>query len=223
MNLATSKRIALTVGAAALCIGIGAPALACPPNPSSISAVQNAAAHKPKITEAEALARQQAWVDSFVAHAQAVLDKVAAKVAADPDLTAAKKTAISAKLVQAQGVLATLKEKADAATTLDALHDAVRDAIMTWRSDLAAATAMRMHKENQSEHHKDTRALLAAAVKARHEHARFDAAAVQHARDVAARFGRNGDFRGYHWGRSNGHRFHNHHHGGGFGGHHQHG
>lgn len=222
MNLGTSKRIALTVGAAALCIGIGAPALACPPNPSSISAVQNAAAHKPKVSEADALAHQQAWVDSFVAHAQAVLDKVAAKVAADPDLTAAKKTAISTKLVQAEGVLATLKEKADAATTLDALHDAVRDAIMTWRSDLAAATAMRMHKKNQSEHHKDARALLAAAIKARHDRAGVDAAAVQHARDLAARFG-HGDFRGYHWGggwNGNGHRFHHH---GGFGGHRHHG
>jgi hypothetical protein len=187
--------------------------------------VQNVAAHKPKMTEAEALARQQAWVDSFVAHAQAVLDKVAAKVAADPDLTSAKKTAISAKLVQAEGVLATLKEKADSATTLDALHDAVRDAIMTWRSDLAAAAAMRAHKV---EHHKDARALLAAAIKARHDHGRFDAAAVQHARDVAARFGRDGrfgDFRGNHWGGGwNGHRFHHHlHHGGGVGGHHHHG
>jgi vancomycin resistance protein YoaR len=207
-----SKRIAITTGVAALCIAVGAPAVACPPAPSSAIAADSVSAHKTASTPAEILARQQAWIDNFVDSAQAHLDAVAAKVAADPDISATKKVAIDAKLMQAEAALASLKAKADAATTLDELHSVVRDAILAWRSSLAIRLPARVHhKAVQRAVHRDTSSAI-------------DAAAVQRARSVIVHSGYHGYF-GRHrgdWG-SGWRGYWQHHRGGaGFGGYHHH-
>jgi len=114
------SKIAVAGAAASLCFATAAPALA---HGTSTSTDPN------HTKSAPTLAQQQAWLDSYIAKAQQRLQAFAAKVAADPNLTAAQKADWAAKIAAKQAALDKFKSAVDAATTTDELHAAVKAAM----------------------------------------------------------------------------------------------
>ena len=106
-------RIAMAVGIAALCIGVAAPAAtACPPGGSDVATASAAEQMLPSVAEA------QGFFDRFIANRLDWLAAMSAKVAADPDLSAAKKAKIEAAIQQEQAALTELKAQIDSATSV---------------------------------------------------------------------------------------------------------
>ena len=108
--------------AAALCLGTAVPASA---HSLGSSSDRDAA----KTTSAPTVAQLQAWVDSFIAKRQQQLSAFASKIAADPKLTDAQQADFAAKLAKQQSVLSNLKNAVDSASTVEAVHQAIRSAM----------------------------------------------------------------------------------------------
>lgn len=114
-------RIAVLSTAAAVCLGTAVPA--------SAHELGGTAGSGSKTSSAPTLAQEQAWIDSFIAKRQQQLAAFAAKLAADPKLTDAQKADFAAKIAKQQTALSNLKSAVDAATSTDALHQALRSAM----------------------------------------------------------------------------------------------
>lgn len=122
MRNASLTRIAVLSTAAALCLGTAVPASA---HSLGSSSDRDAA----KTTSAPTVAQLQAWVDSFIAKRQQQLSAFASKIAADPKLTDAQQADFAAKLAKQQSVLSNLKNAVDSASTVEAVHQAIRSAM----------------------------------------------------------------------------------------------
>ncbi|HEX4729473.1 MAG TPA: hypothetical protein VH298_16815 [Jatrophihabitans sp.] len=114
-------RIAVLSTAAAVCLGTAVPASAHSLGGSSGSGT--------KTTSAPTLAQEQAWIDSFIAKRKQQLAGFASKIAADPKLTDAQKADFAAKIAKQQAALSNLKSAVDAATSVAAVHQALRSAM----------------------------------------------------------------------------------------------
>lgn len=121
MNTAMLTRTAVLGAGAALCLGVSAPALAHTEAGSTSSGTTT--------TQRPTLAQEQAWIDNLVTHRQQGLGQFAARVAADPRLTAAQKAAAAAMVAKAQAALFALKARVDAATSTGQVHEIVAAAL----------------------------------------------------------------------------------------------
>jgi hypothetical protein len=137
MNTARVTRFAVTGGAAALCFGVAAPAVACTVGgtgaaPASAQTRQIAAQRATPPT----LAQEQAWIDGLVAHRTAWLDRVADLVSGNSNLTADQQSAALAWIARAKAQLAQLQSQVDAATSTAQVHDILaaqaRDLVGGW-------------------------------------------------------------------------------------------
>lgn len=113
-------RIAVLSTAAAVCLGIAVPASAHELGGTAGSGTR---------TSAPTLAQEQAWIDGFIAKRQQQLTDFAAKIAADSKLTDAQKADFAAKIAKQQAALSNLKSAVDAATSVAAVHQALRSAM----------------------------------------------------------------------------------------------
>jgi hypothetical protein len=120
-------KIAITSGAAVLCLGVAAPsvAYACAGTDNAVHPATAAAAQ----FSAPTLQQEQAWIDSFVSHRTAWLDHLSAVVSADPNLTADQQSAALASIAKAKTALTDLKSAVDAATSTAQVHDIVKAAL----------------------------------------------------------------------------------------------
>ena len=129
MNTNRLTRIAVTSGAAVLCFGVAAPAVA----HTGAAATGKDGTGKDGATVQQlptpTLQQEQAWIDSFVAHRTAWLDHLSAVVSADNYLSDAQKTTMLDGIAKAKDALAALKSAVDAATSTDQVHQIVSQAL----------------------------------------------------------------------------------------------
>ncbi len=124
MNRTRMSRIGIASGAAVLCFGVTAPALA--HGTVGTAGTDSAATHPlPEPT----LAQEQAWIDSFVSHRTAWLNHLAAAARADTYLTAAQRVAALASVGKAETALQQFKASVDAATSKAQLRQLVASAL----------------------------------------------------------------------------------------------
>jgi hypothetical protein len=114
-------RIAVLSTAAAVCLGTAVPA--------SAHSLGGTTGSSNKTTSAPNLAQEQAWIDSFIAKRQQQLASFASKIAADSKLTDAQKADFAGKIAKQQAALGNLKSAVDAATSVTAVHQALRSAM----------------------------------------------------------------------------------------------
>ena len=126
MNTNRLTRIAVTSGAAVLCFGVAAPAVA-HTGAGATGKDGSTVQQLPTPT----LQQEQAWIDSFVAHRTAWLDHLSAVVGADNYLSDAQKTTMLDGIAKAKDALAALKSAVDAATSTDQVHQIVSQALAT--------------------------------------------------------------------------------------------
>lgn len=137
MNTARVTRLAVTSGAAALCFGVAAPAVACTVGGSG-TAPATAEAHQIKAQQATppTLAQEQAWVDSLVAHRTAWLGRLTDLVSGNSHLTADQQGAALDWIAKAKAELTQLQSQVDAATSTAQVHDILaaqaQDLAATW-------------------------------------------------------------------------------------------
>ena len=115
-------RIAVLSTAAAVCLGTAVPASA-----HSLGGSSNGTGSK--TTSAPTLAQEQAWIDGFIARRQQQLAAFANKISTDSKLTDAQKADFATKIAKQQAALSNLKSAVDAATSLAAVHQAIRAAM----------------------------------------------------------------------------------------------
>jgi hypothetical protein len=116
VNSSRIKALALTGVAAALCFGLNGPARA----HVAPSAGEPAAEHTFALPS---LSQVQGYLDAVITHRVERLDAFAAKVAADPRLTAEQKSAFAARIAQVRQHLVDLMAAIDAATTTAQVHE----------------------------------------------------------------------------------------------------
>jgi len=114
-------RIAVLSTAAAVCLGTAVPA--------SAHSLGGTTGSGSRTTSAPTLAQEQAWIDSFIAKRQQQLAGFASRIAADPKLTDAQRAELAAKIAKQQAALSNLKSAVDAATSVAAVHQALRSAM----------------------------------------------------------------------------------------------
>jgi hypothetical protein len=114
-------RIAVLSTAATVCLGTAVPA--------SAHSLGGSTGSGSRITSVPTLAQEQAWIDSFIAKRQQQLAAFASRIAAEGKLTDAQKADFAAKIAKQQAALSSLKSAVDGATTVTAVHQALRSAI----------------------------------------------------------------------------------------------
>lgn len=114
-------RIAVLSTAAAVCLGTAVPASA-----HSLGGTTGSGSNT---SSAPTLAQEQAWIDSFIAKRQQQLAAFASKVANDPKLTDAQQADFATKIARQQAALSNLRSAVDAATSVTAVHQALRSAM----------------------------------------------------------------------------------------------
>lgn len=114
-------RIAVLSTAAAVCLGTAVPA--------SAHSLGGTTGSGSRTTSAPTLAQEQAWINGFIGKRQQQLAAFASRVAADPTLTDVQKADLAAKIVKQQAALSNLKSAVDAATSVTAVHQALRSAM----------------------------------------------------------------------------------------------
>jgi hypothetical protein len=115
-------RIILTGAAAALCVGVASPAVACPIGPDGDAGAAVAAQKLRTVT----LAEEKARIDTVLSRRLDELAALAARVAADPRLNDAQKAAFAARVAKLQAALEQLQAAVDAATSTAELRDILR-------------------------------------------------------------------------------------------------
>lgn len=122
MNSHKITKYAVTGAATALCVGLAAPVVA----HASDSGQPTPAAVVHSVPSQLTLQQEQAFVDQLVTQRLAQLDAAAAKVAANPSLTSAQKSAYTAELTQIRERLLSIKAEVDAATSPNQIGEIVR-------------------------------------------------------------------------------------------------
>jgi hypothetical protein len=122
-------RIAITSGAAVLCLGVAAPSVAYACTGGGTSSAARPASAAAQQFSAPTLQQEHAWIDSFVAHRTAWLDHLSAVVSADPELSADQQARALDSIAQAESALSDLQAAVDAATSTDQVHDIVKAAL----------------------------------------------------------------------------------------------
>jgi hypothetical protein len=123
-------RITVTGGTAAMCLALAAPAMACMPGPGGQpgNAVTTAA------TATQDLAQKKAMIEQFIANRVQQVQHAAAQAAADPQLSAAQKSAFATQAGDVVAALSSLSDEVSAAATPAELQ-----------ADLANAAALFPH------------------------------------------------------------------------------
>jgi len=135
MNTARVTRLAVTSGAAALCFGVAAPAVACTVGAGTTSATAEAHQVAQQVTP-PTLAQEQAWVDTLVAHRTAWLGRLSDLVSGNGRLTPDQQGAALAWIAKAKAELTQLQSQVDAATSTAQVHGILaaqaQDLAATW-------------------------------------------------------------------------------------------
>lgn len=163
MKTTRATRIAITSGAAVLCLGVAAPSVAYACNGDGTSY----AAHPDTATASQfstpTLQQEQSWIDSFVSHRMAWLDHLSAVVSADPELTADQQAQALDSIAKAKTALTDLQSAVDAATSTDQVRDIVKAALeampmpwwphpMTHRHAFEHHVHKAMHRDARTHH-----------------------------------------------------------------------
>lgn len=166
MKTARATRIAITSGAAVLCLGVAAPsvAYACNGDGPSYGAHPDTATAG-QFSTPTLQQEQQSWIDSFVSHRTAWLDHLSAVVSADPELTADQQAQALDSIAKAKTALTDLQSAVDAATSTDQVRDLVKAALEAmpmphWPHPMTQRHAFGHHVPNAM--HRDARAHHAA-------------------------------------------------------------
>lgn len=126
MNTNRATRIAVTSGAAVLCVGVVTPVAAYACDGTNSAAKAQTASYQ---VAAPTLQQEQSWIDSFVTHRTGWLDHLSAVVSADPNLSADQQAKALDSIAKARTALAELKSAVDAATSTAQVHDIVKAAL----------------------------------------------------------------------------------------------
>jgi hypothetical protein len=129
VNTTRPTRIAITSGAAVLCLGVAAPSVAYACSGDGTSGATQPASARVQQLSAPTLQQEQAWIDSFVSHRTAWLDQLSAVVSADSNLTVDQQAKALDSIAQAKAALTDLQSAVDAATSTDQVHDIVKAAL----------------------------------------------------------------------------------------------
>lgn len=124
MTARTRSRIAVTGGAAALCVGIAVPAAACVTGSGADAARGHTIAERKTITLADA----KAWAAKLLTHRADWLSRLRDKVGQDPRLTADQRTAFAARIDRALDSIAAAKAAVHAADSKAQVRDALAEA-----------------------------------------------------------------------------------------------
>jgi hypothetical protein len=154
-------RIAITSGAAVLCLGVAAPSVAYACTGGDTSSAAHPATAAAQQLSAPTLQQEQAWIDSFVAHRSAWLDRLSAVVSADPQLTADQQAQALDSIAKAKAALTDLQSAVDAATSTDQVHSIVKAALEAmpmpwWPHPLTHRDGLKHHsgyEHHAVEHH----------------------------------------------------------------------